>query len=251
MKVERALSEVRLCPRNAQCRYDLACAYEEENELRKAFAEVRMAVNLVKSYGRAWKALVRIQAAMDAADIKYDDDDEKYLVVLAQDDEERPIFESDEECKNFAADCKLAGNELFVTKKFSQAVESYTKAIDALRARDLEVDSKLLSNRAAAFLQLNEKVKAASDARASTEADPDWWKGHWYLAQAVLGIAKSSPQGACTANAERAQEAKRALESCLKTSTLPSDKRPTVERLRDSTNNTILEFSQQEGCSLQ
>mmetsp|Transcript_29156 Transcript_29156/g.89177 ORF Transcript_29156/g.89177 Transcript_29156/m.89177 type:complete len:244 (-) Transcript_29156:990-1721(-) len=229
-----ATRRVRECPRNAQMRHDLALAHERSGDLRSAVAEARTAKQLVSTYGRAFRTLQRLEPLVDATD-----DDAAYIVPLTE--AEAPARWSGENW----VDRKRAGNEFFLEGDYDAAIREYSAAIDTTSG-----DAKLLSNRAAAYLKLGKNVRAANDARASLEADCDWWKGHWYLGQALLALLRQSKHRVCTANGERAQEAFRALDNCLKCSTLPPDKRPTVQDLRDRAQAAILGNADAADCRL-
>jgi tetratricopeptide (TPR) repeat protein len=212
-----AREEVALCPRNAQCRLDLALALEEAGLLRFAYAEARAATTLTPKYGRAWKARSRLETLLPSQEI--DDDDGPYLqtpldnneAVAASVNEEEIRAQSPEEALSLSQSLKSAGNEHFVAKRHAEAVKAWTAAIELLKLWSLPVDAKLFSNRAAANLKLNKNVLAVADARLSAEADPGWWKAHWYLGQALSAqlVVSASQRGACTSNGERAQEAYR------------------------------------------
>ena len=114
------------------------------------------------------------------------------------------------------------------------------------------MDAKLYSNRAAANLALKKHVCAATDGNLAVEADPAWWKGHWYFGQATLELVKASAaqRGACTSNGERAQEAYRAFVKCAECDSVPANKRAEVEHMRDATQQKIYEMTNQEGCTI-
>ena len=78
---------------------------------------------------------------------------------------------------------KTKGNELFASKKFSAAYAEYHQAVRKLSAAAAPPDAKILSNLANTKLMMKHYTEAASWGRESAEADPDWWKGHYYLAR--------------------------------------------------------------------
>ena len=61
----------------------------------------------------------------------------------------------------------------------------------SMRAGDM-ADAKLLSNMAASQLALDKFVAAAMYGQKCVEADPDWWKGHWYRGQALMKMCVRS-----------------------------------------------------------
>ena len=64
-----ARQEVQRCPQNAQCRLDLARAYENEDKYREAYAEASAAKILIPTYGRAWRLKQKLEKTM--AEKKY------------------------------------------------------------------------------------------------------------------------------------------------------------------------------------
>lgn len=69
---------------------------------------------------------------------------------------------------------KVEGNKLLAEKKFADAVEMYTRAIE------LDPDNAVyFSNRSAAFLAMGDaRGKALKDAERCIELKPEWWKGY-------------------------------------------------------------------------
>lgn len=243
-------------PTNAQCRLDLSGAYEAAGRYREAYAEARAATALIKTYGRAWKARARLELLLGAAGIAFDDDDAPFLATAVgaaaadDDDPKAPTAADAADATAKAAAEKAAGNAHFVAKRHAEAVVRWGFAADLQKAWDLPVDAKLYSNRAAANLALNKPVLAATDGRLATEADPTWWKGHWYFGQATLALVKASAakRGACTSNGERAQEAHRAFVKAA--DCCPPAKRAEVCAMRDSTQQKIYEMTNQENCAI-
>ncbi|EGB12916.1 hypothetical protein AURANDRAFT_60925 [Aureococcus anophagefferens] len=226
-------AEVASCPQNAQCRLDLSRAYEDCGRFREAYAEARAATTFIKTYGRAWKARKRLELLLEAAKIPFDDDDAPFHATppdaapAADDGPAAPIASDAADAAAKAAAEKAAGNAHFVAKRHAEAVVHWTFAIDLLKKWDAPVDAKLYSNRAAANLALKKHVCAATDGNLAVDADPAWWKGHWYFGQATLELVKASAaqRGACTSNGERAQEAYRAFVKCAECDSVPANKR--------------------------
>lgn len=80
---------------------------------------------------------------------------------------------------------RIKGNALYAQKDYAKAVNAYNQG--------LKVDpdnSVLLSNRSACFLALDKEVRALKDAERCVELRPDWIKGHWRKAQALLKLKK-------------------------------------------------------------
>ncbi|KAJ9053938.1 hypothetical protein DSO57_1022698 [Entomophthora muscae] len=93
---------------------------------------------------------------------------------------------------------KHQGNELFKQKKYEQAIEAYTQAINASRSRPVwdppqlvsEEVTVLLSNRAACFLERDFFVNALYDAEIVTRIRPTWPKGHFRKGRALYGLGR-------------------------------------------------------------
>ena len=82
-----------------------------------------------------------------------------------------------------------AGNASFKAKDTVEAARSWSKAAAMLKAAG-KPDAKLLSNIAAAHLAGDKFVAAAHHAAESVDADPEWWKGHWYRGQALQKMVR-------------------------------------------------------------
>ena len=91
---------------------------------------------------------------------------------------------------------KKAGNQAFGAKRFAEAVEHYTAAIDLWME---PVDRAILySNRSAARLKLpGEKQKALKDAERACELAPEYAKAHFRRGQALRVLG--DPEGAIDA----------------------------------------------------
>ena len=68
---------------------------------------------------------------------------------------------------------KQIGNELYKQQKYSEAVEQYSKGLEA--SKD---DPILLSNRSVAYWKLGEYQDALKDAQQCIQVKPDWVKGY-------------------------------------------------------------------------
>jgi tetratricopeptide (TPR) repeat protein len=82
-------------------------------------------------------------------------------------------------------EARIKGNAFYAQKDYAKAVNAYNQG--------LKVDadnSVLLSNRSACFLALDKEVRALKDAERCVELRPDWIKGHWRMAQALLKLKK-------------------------------------------------------------
>ena len=85
---------------------------------------------------------------------------------------------------------KEAGNVAFASKKFYDAIESYSRALDT-KPSDTMI-ATLLSNRAAAFLNLNNYQNALEDCNMALEIDPGRDKALFRRAQAYESIGETA-----------------------------------------------------------
>jgi stress-induced-phosphoprotein 1 len=80
---------------------------------------------------------------------------------------------------------KAKGNEFFKAKDYPQAIEWYTKAVNA------DPQNRVYySNRAAAFTAMKDWSSAKTDGELCIRCDPDWNKGYFRLATALQGAKK-------------------------------------------------------------
>ncbi|KAK7305036.1 hypothetical protein VNO77_42935 [Canavalia gladiata] len=84
-----------------------------------------------------------------------------------------------------AEELKLLANETFNARKFSQAIDLYTQAIE-LNSQN----AVYFSNRAFAHLRLEEYGSAIQDATKAIEIDPKYSKGYYRRGAAHLGLGK-------------------------------------------------------------
>lgn len=80
---------------------------------------------------------------------------------------------------------KAKGNEYFKAKDYPNAIEWYTKAVNA------DPQNRVYySNRAAAYTAMRDYAKAAADGALCVRCDPDWNKGYFRHATALQGLKK-------------------------------------------------------------
>ena len=127
----------------------------------------------------------------------------------------------------FVAERKAAAAAAFKAKDYKSASAEWSKAAKHLK-RGQRPDAKLLSNLAAAQLALDKFVAAGHNAAESVDADPTWWKGHWYRGQALYKMARNKPPS--MAMSERLEQAIAAFKACRAAATLPEAKREEVEK---------------------
>lgn len=78
---------------------------------------------------------------------------------------------------------KQKGNEAFTAKRYTEAIEHYTRAIECNPK-----DHIFYSNRAASYLELKKYSEALVDATKTVELKPDFVKGHVRKGQAEFGL---------------------------------------------------------------
>ena len=79
------------------------------------------------------------------------------------------------------------GNKRFKEGNFEEAIQIYSSCIDRSKGTSY-FDPKLLSNRASAYLRLNQYANALTDAEDYIEYFPECWKGYARKALALLGL---------------------------------------------------------------
>jgi len=84
-----------------------------------------------------------------------------------------------------AASLRAQGNTAFQAKQYHQAIEFYTRSIDAAPG-----DARLYSNRSAAYGALHFDGHALADALMATTLQPAWPKGHFRLGVALIQCKK-------------------------------------------------------------
>uniref|UniRef100_A0A7S2T1G4 Tetratricopeptide repeat domain-containing protein n=2 Tax=Chloropicon primus TaxID=1764295 RepID=A0A7S2T1G4_9CHLO len=95
---------------------------------------------------------------------------------------------------------KERGNSFYVRHQFRQAIEWYTKALDAN-----PVAYDVWTNRASTYAALRMWEEGLADAREAVRINPNWVKGHWRA-------------GVCLVNMNQHKEAKEAFECGLRMS---------------------------------
>ncbi|CAJ1964431.1 unnamed protein product [Sphenostylis stenocarpa] len=84
-----------------------------------------------------------------------------------------------------AEELKLLANEAFNARKYSQAIDLYTQAIELNSG-----NAVYYSNRAFAHLRLEEYGSAIQDATKAIEVDPKYSKGYYRRGAAHIGLGK-------------------------------------------------------------
>jgi len=107
----------------------------------------------------------------------------------------RKLTPEQDKIEKEAEDIKKQGNIHFIKKENKEAIELYTNAIELLNKEGLYTENKpeellgvLHSNRAAAYLLLEENQKALEDAEISLKYKPFWDKSHFRKTKALLAL---------------------------------------------------------------
>lgn len=87
---------------------------------------------------------------------------------------------------------RLQGNKLFKDGRFEEAVDSYTEAIEESK-RTKTPDTRLLNNRATAYLKLEKFEECLHDSEEYIQMVPTCWKGYTRKALALNGLGRKLP----------------------------------------------------------
>jgi len=87
--------------------------------------------------------------------------------------------------KKKASEAKDKGNKFFLAKQYSQAVEWYTKAVQAD-----PTDAAFYSNRAAAYMGMNKFEEALADSEQCIKLMPNWVKGFYRKGAALVSLGR-------------------------------------------------------------
>lgn len=102
-------------------------------------------------------------------------------------------FEKSGNCESGDIDAiRLQGNSFFKDGRFNEAVETYTKAIEASSGTKY-LDPRLLNNRATAYLKLQKFEECLQDAEEYINIKPECWKGYSRKALALNGVGRKRP----------------------------------------------------------
>ncbi|KAG4093290.1 hypothetical protein H8356DRAFT_1000417 [Neocallimastix lanati (nom. inval.)] len=135
-----------------------------------------------------------------------------------------------------AEDIKKQGNLHFIKKENKEAIELYTKAIELLSKEGLYTNNEpkellgvLYSNRAAAYLNLEDNKNALEDAESSLKYKPFWDKSHFRKTKALLALNRKKDAIKSLCNVLKAEdltedEEKRLLNILIDVTGLNSDK---------------------------
>ncbi|XP_078372038.1 uncharacterized protein LOC144655630 [Oculina patagonica] len=102
-------------------------------------------------------------------------------------------FGANENCETADIDAiRLQGNSFFKDGHFNEAVETYTKAIEASKGTG-NLDPRLLNNRATAYLKLGKFEQCFQDSERYINIMPNCWKGYSRKALALNGLGIMLP----------------------------------------------------------
>ncbi len=73
--------------------------------------------------------------------------------------------------RNQAEEFKLQGNSYFTSLEYEKAIECYSKCLDAVKAKDLDLKKVVLSNRAQSYIKVRKYKEAETDAAAALQID--------------------------------------------------------------------------------
>eukprot|EP00903_Cladosiphon_okamuranus_P005751 g5705.t1 len=110
-----------------------------------------------------------------------------------------------------AESIKQRGNEHFVAKRYAEAVQCYSRAIDITPANHL-----LFGNRSAAHGGVGAWSLAAADARTSVDLEPGYTKGFYRLAQALIEMDELAEAASAIEDGLRVDPANREIAALKK-----------------------------------
>jgi tetratricopeptide (TPR) repeat protein len=113
---------------------------------------------------------------------------------------------------------KAKGNEAFKAKKYPEAIEWYTKAIDV--DPNCEAAAALYSNRAASYAGMGNHEAAVKDGDQCIRVKPAWLKGHYRKGAALEAL-------------NRFDECLKAFEDALRTEPANEEVQEKVKTIRD------------------
>ncbi|KAI8916161.1 hypothetical protein EDD86DRAFT_273010 [Gorgonomyces haynaldii] len=90
----------------------------------------------------------------------------------------------EEDKSKLANDCKIAGNKLYAERKFQEAIEKYSEAIDLLPS------AVFFSNRAACYANTQQYEKVVEDCTSALKIDPKYIKALNRRAQAFENLGQ-------------------------------------------------------------
>lgn len=79
------------------------------------------------------------------------------------------------------------GKEAFENKNYKKAIDYFTLSLRDYPLKDLEI---LYSNRSASYLEMGEYESALKDAQSAIIHAPDWSKGYYRKAEALMKLKR-------------------------------------------------------------
>ena len=164
-----------------------------QDAIREAEKAIRIDPGFARGYMRKGNALesysTRLNEAMSAYKKGADIDPEDQAIRRAIDSLEKRM-EDIVKARKVAAEAaeqkvtsetqshKEEGNKMYRSQKFKQAVEQYTKAIDASELEGYEEVHLLYGNRSVCHLKMKQFDESLSDADECIKLKPDWFTGY-------------------------------------------------------------------------
>lgn len=104
---------------------------------------------------------------------------------------ESPTFPEDSSSPNSkkADELKEKGNQCYAAKKYQEAVDAYSEAIE-LPEIPIKTLAFLYSNRSLMYVELQQLSHAKDDAKGVTQMHPTWWRGYARLADSYEKMKK-------------------------------------------------------------
>lgn len=229
IELERLRQECRERPKHLPSRLALGDYLLELGNVTAALNVYQEALRLKPSYGKAKRKVEEAQARLLASTSPESPASLACVTFQSKADE--------------AAALRSQGNSHFNNQCYEAAWDCYDRAIELLK-REGKADAKLHTNRAACLLVGGRWVAAAYDGVISIELDPEWWKGHFYLSQGLLGQLKGKRP---SANAQhKAEQALLSLERATQCSSFPEAKRERVEQLQARARHVAFYLAQNQ-----
>jgi serine/threonine-protein phosphatase 5 len=129
--------------------------------------------------------------AAASSNVDNDNDDQVDQVLLEEikncdDEPDLSSSESKEEAESKGLQCKDEGNEALMSGHYNEAVHHYSTALSHLPGNAI-----VLSNRALAYIKLENYGLAIQDATHAVEADPNYPKGYYRRGSAEFALGRT------------------------------------------------------------
>ena len=113
----------------------------------------------------------------------------KQIAIADADADITKVLESDETTRKRAVECKEAGNRLFLSANYEEAIKFYTEGLQLSGALSTERQADFWANRSVSYGKLGKWQDALDDATQATRLNPVGMRGHQRMgdAQKALG----------------------------------------------------------------